>query len=97
MKKRVKEFLFKLTSKDLEKLIHPNKVRILNCINKNGKMNFLQIQKAFKYDMDYKEVRRLSNSLLKAGLLKRQKKTRKQGEPVFMRLKKGILAKGDQK
>lgn len=91
MKKRRGELLFKLSSRDLSKLIHPNKVLILKCIKVNGKMNFLQIQKTLNNGLDYKEVRRLCTALMDSGLLKREKKTRKRGQPVFMRLKEGIL------
>ncbi len=90
-KRRHKQTIFRFKEKTLSKLIHPSKVKIMKLIKKNKQMNFLQLQRQLGGHVDYREVRRHSEKLLKAGILKRESAPRKRGRPVFLRLKKKII------
>ncbi len=88
-----KSSTFKFKESELTKLIHPSKVEIMKLINHNKEMNFLQLKNHLKKPMDYREVRRHSETLLKAGVLKKDRKKRKRGRPVFLRIRKRIIVK----
>ena len=77
---------FKIKYDNLSRLIHKDQVRLLEALKKNKQLNLTQLRK--KLNIRRMELYRHSNKLIKAGLVKRTKKKRTQGSPVFLSLKK---------
>ncbi|MBA7491771.1 hypothetical protein ES702_02319 [subsurface metagenome] len=75
----------KLSYNNLSKLISPYKVNIIKILKKEKKLNLSQLQKALK--ISSRETRRHTSKLIKAGILKRAKKLRTRGSPVYISLK----------
>jgi predicted transcriptional regulator len=70
----------------LLKLVNPNKLKILEILQKEQNQNQLDLKKKLK--LSYTETRRYINSLIKAGLIKKKVKKKERGSPVYISLKK---------
>ncbi len=71
--------------KNLSKLVSPHKTKILRVLGKRKKLNLSELQRELKISSI--ETRRHTSKLIKAGLIKREKKIKTRGSPVFLSLK----------
>lgn len=78
--------IIKIKYKNLSKLMSPHKINILKILKQKKKLNLTQLQKELK--LSSIETRRHTSKLIKAGLVKRDKKVKQRGSPVFLSLRK---------
>jgi predicted ArsR family transcriptional regulator len=82
----VKRGCVSISDKGLSHLVSPHKVKIIQILRKDKKLNLSQLQAKLK--ISSKETRRHTKGLVNAGILKKKRQLKQPGKPVFLSLKR---------